>query len=992
MPERPQYHPDPKSNPHRSQREGLPSPAHPEARERKYSPEEHFGDILTAGNDERKLIMLTAMKPGELYTFYGLYTLMREAQGNMPGFSRSDRTIPGYFAKDSLARRGLVEPAVSGDGETAGYIKTQLATDIADSYAGHMLRLSEELPLSLRDYLGSSVSGFGGPQIIGGEQGQITEQQRTSPLSRFLIYEKILELTAQGNTILRSVDIAEATGLPISLVGAHLNTLGGVGIIDYASVDLDKPIASFTFNPEQDKSTLTAFDDRPEMTQVVLEYFEEAANNGEEEIYCQTLVDRYFDDHPEAEQKRKSMQKAFTAIANHLERSGFLVSDSFRHRRLSAVTVSDDQRSDIEKLVTTVNHLRSGDESFLQQGEALAREIINDPQRVSNLITKARDRSPYIGTTTDEIHQNRILEIISQDEGYLTSKSISEKLKELYGKAPGVAKISYYMKRMRNQGIIPESEYVAGSIYHYRGGQNTDTGRLPFGSTEGKTPLTSEVIARRKAREQDKALEAAVENAVRYQPESADVFSRAEVKRALLGVYVIDETEMQGVPEVQLDAVIHIIIDAVGNSEHKALLLAGMDADKIYSRFDLHMLVQTITGKTEAESASGAELQFCERTLEPAGLVEKQTYIGRNGEIQTGYKKTALGAQAGDAVAGAVLALSDQNEELSMQDYFGNVGSAMQRYKIFSMLLSETPPATRGELSVAAGIDPSSAGSHLKMLNEKGIVSYTSREVNKIYVTYSQREDAPEVSPEPYRNQVTLTQKVYQTVKSYDGEITSQSILDALAAEDPENDALQTRNMRLRITKILSYLAGEGYLEKEKYSGGKQSTITISEDQKEPIAAIVQTIEGIQNRDPEVIAALNARTKEILNDPNRAASLMQKAKERNPLKRRVSTEVTKAQIQDIVAGSEAGLGLREVYAQLREQGGQLSLVSVANILSNMRSEGQLAVEKVGRAHRYKPRPAELTEPEVGSSAQNSIKESEEGRENGNGSAFHHKTK
>lgn len=992
MPERSHNYPDPNRNPQSKQTEGLPTHVHPESQERSYSPEAHFGDILTAGNDERKLIMLAAMQPDTLYTPYGLYTLIREKQGDMPGFSRPDNTIPMYFAKYSLATRGLVEPSVSSDGATAGYTKTQLATDVADAYAGHMLALSEELPLSLRDYLGSSVSGQGGPHIIGGEEGQITEQQRTSPLSRFLIYEKILDLTARGENTLRSADIADATGLPISIAGAHLNTLGDAGIIDYASIEQDSPIVSFTFNPDQDKSRLTAFDDKPEMTHVVLDYFEEAANNGEDEIFCQTLVNRYFDDHPEAQQKRESVQKAFTAIANHLERSGFLVSDSFRKGRYSEITVTDDQRTAIEKIVTTVNQLRSGDETFLQQGEAQAHEILNDPQRVSNLIIKARERSPYIGPITAEIHQTRILEIISQDEGYLTSKSISEKLKELHGKAPGVAGVSYYLKRMRNEGIIPEGDYVSGSIYHYRGGQNTDTGPLPFGNTEGRVPPNPEAIARRKAREQEKEFEAAVENAVRYQPEPAEVFSQAEAKRAQLGVYIIDATETHAAPERQPEEVMHTILEAVGNSEHKALLLAGMDEDKIYGRSDLHMLVQTIIGSTEPEEFTGAEVQFCEKTLEPAGLVEKHTYVGRNGEVKTGYKKTALGAQAGAAVAGAVLTLSDQNEALSMQDYFGNVGSAVHRYKMFKSLLSDNPPSTRGELSAAVGIDPSPTGKHLQILDDKGVITYKSREMNKTYVLYGIREDAPTVSPEPYRNEVTLTRNVYNAAKSFSGEITSQSIQDALAAQDPENESLQTRKMKTRITKILSNLSVQGYLVKEEYSGRKQSNIAVSEDQQESITAIIQTIEGVQNGDSAVLADVRAKTKEILNDPARAAVILQKAKENNPLRRRVSIDVSMGQIQEIVVGNEAGMGLREIHAQLRERGSKLSLVRVANLLSQMRISGQIDAEKVGRAHRYKSLPSESSEPEIGNSSKASIAESEEDRENGDGAQMHHKTK
>lgn len=980
-----QHHPDPRHRSSMGKFDEIPQVGGAERlRSQEFNPEEHFGDLLTAGNDERKLILLAAMEPDRSYSMYGLYRLALSTHKGFSGFNKHHKTIAWTYAGESLAKKGLVELVDSEERQLADFRKTPKGTALADPYAGHMLKLSEDLPLGLHDYLGTSASPPAEIQMIISGSGEVSEHQRTGPLDRFLIYEKLLELCGDEAKKVRSTDIADAVGLPVAIVGAHLNNMGRTGIINYESIDQDEPIATFTFNPDQYDAPYTPYRDYTTLSEEIFTLFKAAADEGVEEITCQSVAQRYLDDHPEKEGNVQNLVGKVNEIANHMERSGFLTSESFRNGRYSDVSISAGQRGDIAKLVATVNQIRSGDETFYEHGKSYAQEILDDPQRVSSLIGKAQESSPHNGRVTEEVLQGRILGIISEETGYITNADISTRLREIYGSGPGVAKISLYLRTMRNEGIIPESGYVRGSIYHYRGGQNIDEGVYPYGSNRSAN-IEPEIIEERAKKAAERELEKRVREAIRYQPEPADIFTDLEIKRAQLGIDIVYADEERSDPEAPLTKEqVNNILHAIGNNEQKAILLAGMEAGKIYSRYDLHMLVQVLTGKLEAEKASGAEMQYAEKSLEPMGLVTKHAYIDNDGQVRVGYTKTALGEHAGTALASALLVMSARDEFFSMHDYFGSAGAAGLRYQIYEQLASDDPPKTRAALAHAVGADASVVGNHLRALQESGIITYNARGINAGYASFRVKADVPDELPQTYRGkEVTLTPKVLAMAKTCVGAITSESIHAMIIAEDPDNANLQKKEVRSRVSRILSHLSKEGFLEYTEYSAAQQSKIEINEEQREGITNLVSVVQGVQNGDLQIYDRVQEYSQRILEDPEKTAALKQKAIERSPFTGRVPTDTTKGHILEILEAATDDMKLRDIHAALREGfGSNLNLRRVIALMAELKHDNVIDAEKVGSGFVYRTRTTKEEsevipgEPEVGGASRKSIAASE----------------
>lgn len=425
------------------------------------------------------------------------------------------------------------------------------------------------------------------------------------------------------------------------------------------------------------------------------------------------------------------------------------------------------------------------------------------------------------------------------------------------------------------------------------------------------------------------------------------------------------------------DAVVGNMLAALGNYEPKIILLLSMKPGERYSQLALHNASQHARGKlSSGRGSKNLELQFCERSLSPIGLVTKEEFIDDGRVIRVEFTKTSFGSTAGDALGSALLAVSERHPDYALMDFFGSTNTTSRkstevtmpdgttaehknrapftRFQVLQALAAEDPPKTMTGVAKTTGLAVTAVSHHMRALQERGVVSLTTRELDKSYAVFELSESAPDTSPTPYRREVSLTQKVYNLTGVCEGEITSDAIHALLVASEPENAILQKDEGRSRVSRILSHLSREGYLRYKEFSGEVQSHIALTENQKTAIKDVVDTVNQFASGDEQVWAAARAKGKEIMADPDRVTKLYEKAKTKSGVNHRRSSEEMHARIIQIVNEHPSGISSTGITAALKEQGISLNWATVANIITAVRKKEGITVLKQGRRYMYGP--------------------------------------
>jgi hypothetical protein len=101
------------------------------------------------------------------------------------------------------------------------------------------------------------------------------------------------------------------------------------------------------------------------------------------------------------------------------------------------------------------------------------------------------------------------------------------------------------------------------------------------------------------------------------------------------------------------------LISSLGNNEAKALTLAIMKKNIVYSASDLRHALIDIQGKPPAWQIGGrTAFDYCIWSLAPIGLVARE--VQDPGKDTYGYVKTRYGEQMGDSLSG-LLQFRDEN-------------------------------------------------------------------------------------------------------------------------------------------------------------------------------------------------------------------------------------------------------------------------------------------------------------------------------------------
>ncbi len=205
-------------------------------------------------------------------------------------------------------------------------------------------------------------------------------------------------------------------------------------------------------------------------------------------------------------------------------------------------------------------------------------------------------------------------------------------------------------------------------------------------------------------------------------------------------------------PEIISDERFAALLSSIGNHEGKALLLIGMSngpSDTTYGRTALQELMRSLPGSENAYLGNeGNQLDWCNSTLAPIGLVAKSDY-----SKTLTYGITAEGKATGKALAGFMLDFSDRYE-IALLDVMGtthsrnNNRSPATRLRIIECLLDSNEPIPYGELvRMAAHSSKSSASHQLSALDARGLIEYDSKNRNTEVPSFVLKDKAYEPKP-----------------------------------------------------------------------------------------------------------------------------------------------------------------------------------------------------------------------------------------------------
>lgn len=339
------------------------------------------------------------------------------------------------------------------------------------------------------------------------------------------------------------------------------------------------------------------------------------------------------------------------------------------------------------------------------------------------------------------------------------------------------------------------------------------------------------------------------------------------------------------------------LLAAFGNNESKAVTLLFMQDKTIYTMRDLHKLFISSQGENPGWKIFYAgPFGYCRQSLAPIGLVAREIV---DEQLETyGYLNTDYGETIGKPLAALLLDFSQRYPDNSLADLFGGTASRysgdedignedehkkrspLTRYKIYYELATTASfPIQTGRLAEQVGEKSKIIGSHLKKINEKGIIDYESVEPGKLFSLYSFRPDHPAQDPIPFGKRVKLTQWTYNTLQENPDRRFRIKELEELYAQHNDGNL----GVGILIKNVLAHLSKEGYANAEKFSYLKQSEINISPEKMQMLIDLVALLDAFQNQSPEIIEKGNQLGNYFLTHPKEIASLMQKAKEHSPM-------------------------------------------------------------------------------------------------------------
>lgn len=403
---------------------------------------------------------------------------------------------------------------------------------------------------------------------------------------------------------------------------------------------------------------------------------------------------------------------------------------------------------------------------------------------------------------------------------------------------------------------------------------------------------------------------------------------------------------------------------AVGNGEHKALLLIAMSLppNALFTGYDMKQAIAHVQGlpanakpKTGWIESPTALVNHCATSFSQIGLVSQELKDPTNNVL--GYKVTDKGLHEGVALAGLLLDYSERHD-IPLREIFSDTSShgkereaegefqfknraPLNRVKILRTLLELPQPIRVADVTYQMiGINRKDIGEHCNDLCENGLIDVEHIAREGPTVEYRASSFGGEIVPHPKFKK--LTGEVIALLRQNPNAMwTASSVVDQLVKENPEK-ASQTALLE-SVRKVLGTLRREGAVESPNFSREEQSRILLSDGQRSLITELLQILSEFQNRSPELLEQGRRLALDFVNSPQKALSAMQRAKEASSHAEPVSVaEVEKAIIA--IIDTSPGTTVDGIRDNLKLRGYRLKASTIRNHLGRMRSKGSIVSE------------------------------------------------
>lgn len=416
------------------------------------------------------------------------------------------------------------------------------------------------------------------------------------------------------------------------------------------------------------------------------------------------------------------------------------------------------------------------------------------------------------------------------------------------------------------------------------------------------------------------------------------------------------------------------LLASFGNSEAKALLVTEMHPNIIYGQSALQQLINSAQGEYPGWKVDhGATWHWCERSLEPIGLVAME--ITDQQANKYGYLKTKYGDEIGVPLAGLLLDFSRRHPQVSLYQLMGSTLSSSQSAKSYVDIRGETvevrkrAPATRlkmfwelatrdgtlrvADLLTAMNEDAGAVNKNLEQLDDFGLLTYEAIKGQKPFVTYKLTA-SPEAAS--YFNQGVQTKTLIKIMDANrERWLSLQDILDELVMTDPMYQNLtkdQYQAIRGALDGRLSAWSNRKLVIARDFQGRDRSQIELTEEQRALMAEFVNLIDGFQSQDPSILK----RGRSLVNSLSAAdkASLMAKAEEASPFGSNKSSYGEMEATFLRLVKENPGISGTDIKMMLREKpfNKRLTTNGAEKVLNMMKKRGFVKNTVEGRTNKW----------------------------------------
>ncbi|MBI4039122.1 hypothetical protein HY384_04155 [Candidatus Daviesbacteria bacterium] len=345
--------------------------------------ENEIGNLLASvGNHEAKGVLLVAMDPHTIYNRPSAHRLFIDVQGSYVSW-RMNVNGPFQYLQNSLEPTGLVAKEVlNPDLSTYGYIKTEYGQNVGEPFIGALISfLERHEDVSLRQLFGSTASSFFKTDNSPVPEDTLRDKVR-SPLNRFRIF---WELLTQKLPI-KTYELALSLGVAPFQIGEHLDVLGRGNVITYHAAESEAPVSFFRLSSERPANTPNTYRTSVKLTEEIYDFM--LRHSGE-------LVDIQQVTASVVQGGHKKMATVSGVLAS-LVKQGYLEKGKFGYNVKSEIDLTDNQRLRLADLLTVIDQFQQMNPDWMRRNSEYARNFIADPQRVTSLLLRAKNRSPYV--------------------------------------------------------------------------------------------------------------------------------------------------------------------------------------------------------------------------------------------------------------------------------------------------------------------------------------------------------------------------------------------------------------------------------------------------------------------------------------------------------------------------------------------------------------------------------------------------------------------